>query len=168
MSEIYRLLKPGGYVELIELDCDFQRWGPWGQRGIECCKHYYSYCWHFKSWIFHFILFFCFLPVCSYIRSRDIDPTFGRHMHMLMSRAQLTPLHLSYVSMPLGRWGGKLGMLFAEDMLAATLALKPLIVDEHGSMSIDDFKKFREAVPDEWEQYQSFANYFTCFGRKEK
>ncbi|CAG8734811.1 7669_t:CDS:2, partial [Acaulospora morrowiae] len=86
IQELVRVLKPGGWIELFELECDGINNGP-------ISKKYVS----------------LFREACS---RRDLDPDLVFHLPQIITSTKgIDPTTLRQVSkiVPLGPWGGKLG-----------------------------------------------------------
>ncbi|KAI8055394.1 S-adenosyl-L-methionine-dependent methyltransferase [Syncephalis plumigaleata] len=78
-SEIFRMLRPGGYVEFVELDHDLIRPGPSAVT--------------IHDWIREKLLL------------QGIDLTVVRHIDQLLQMAGFTDIHRHTIEIPMGPWG---------------------------------------------------------------
>ncbi len=139
VSELIRVTRRGGWIELAESDQIIQRVGPamaqlaqWGaqwsqQRGIDT-------------------------QVCSRLPS-------------LLQSAGLTNIQSYRVDLPLGNWAGRIGNMTATDIYTYNRAIKPMLVKQLG-IQADLYDKLSQMMRQEWETYHSFFSfYITCAQR---
>lgn len=90
------------------------------------------------------------------MRRRDIDVEFVINCSDIALGAGFSELDHSFVSVPLGRWGGYFGKLMEED----ALILLPRLVEQ----KVDN--ETIEAVRDEFFEYRSYMDFHTTVLRK--
>ncbi|KAL1922998.1 uncharacterized protein VTP21DRAFT_9374 [Calcarisporiella thermophila] len=140
LSELMRVLKPGGYLEWTEQDLEFKRRGP-----------------IFTKWNDQ---------VLYSLRARDISPTLARSLQRhLQSTQSATNVRKTYVSLPIGRWGGRCGDLARSDFEAVMKALKPSLLIALG-ISSEDYDSMCEKSLVEFEEYKTYGNVYVCTAEK--
>jgi hypothetical protein len=100
--------------------------------------------------------------------SRGLDPR-----EQANTLAKLKPLdgmngQVNYRSIPIGVWGGRIGVLCRDDMINMLTKFQPAVYDYFGK-SDQDYDLFNgeiTTVMREMEQYKSFSNYFFCTAQK--
>lgn len=101
INELKRVTAPGGFIELVEMGASFSRPGPATER--------------FLSW-------------WTVIRaSRRIDASKMSELDLLLTQAQLTQVQKKVVTVPVGSWGGTLGTMLAQNILAGWPSMRPLV-----------------------------------------
>jgi len=101
LNEMARITKPGGYVELMEVDTNFLDRGPETVRLQEIYTE--------KS------------------LARGIDISILPKLDQILKESgYFSEVHADYRITPVGSWGGKIGELFAEDFFSAMEYAKPV------------------------------------------
>ena len=139
VKELVRVTRPGGMVELVEPDCIFQNAGP------SCAQ--------LQSWI---------ITACQ---KCDMDPTEVRQIELYLRAAGLINTKAEVVSLPIGQWGGRLGMTTAANMRAACLAMKPLVLQQVGINS-QEYDGFLDDMFKECEEHRSSFVVYVAYGQR--
>ncbi|KAI7887669.1 uncharacterized protein EV154DRAFT_520377 [Mucor mucedo] len=119
VRECVRIAKPGAFIEVVEMDLR----------------------------IYHHRLLSCTITqllnseVFKVIESKGLDPRLARNLQDLITQEDMHS-EIKYISLPLGVWGGKLGVLFRDDV-------HTLI--ESFQKEIAQFKEKQERTEDELE-----------------
>ncbi|KAI9480870.1 MAG: hypothetical protein EXX96DRAFT_538104 [Benjaminiella poitrasii] len=96
MTECLRICKPGGYIELMEMDMRIYH-----QRLLSA-----SITQQLNN------------EVVSAIESKSLDPRLARRLPDLFVNVSSLSTEAKYISLPLGVWGGRLGVMFRDDIHA--------------------------------------------------
>jgi SAM-dependent methyltransferase len=138
-SELVRVTRPGGYIELLEITDTFLQRGPatkqllaWWHKAEKLAGFRLSLLWHLDI----FLAQTSVVDICA------------------------QPLHI-----PLGAWGGRVGALFAKDLHSTFRALKGFYCT-HLSLDEEVFEQTVAALPQEWERYFTHYCFFLVYGRK--
>jgi SAM-dependent methyltransferase len=135
IEELARVTEFGGWISMIEMGNEFQQPGPATQQLL-------------TWWI-------------AYSGSQGIDTAISSRLDGLMrSVGGLRHVRRHVAQVPLGRWGGRLGQLMAQDMLAGIPSMR-----EPYQRVLDvnplHFDAVVNGLVGEWEKYRtSFAIYF--------
>ncbi|KAI7853422.1 hypothetical protein BDC45DRAFT_511196 [Circinella umbellata] len=143
IGEMMRLLKPGGYVEFVEYDILPKRSGPLFSRLFECVLHY--------------------------LKSQQKYLFQGPRLKRFLQESGFQDVKAEYVSIPVC-WGGYMGKLMYENILAGVRHLGPIIYQDLMKSDADfDEKHFEEYVDkafDECVEYKTFSNIHWAYGKK--
>ena len=139
VNELVRVTRPGGMVELVEPDCIFQNAGP--------------SCTQLQNWI---------IAACQ---KSGIDPAEVRQIEIYLRLAGLINTKAEVVSLPIGQWGGRLGMTTAANMRAACLAMKPLVLQQVG-ISSQEYDSLLENMFKECEEHRSSFIVHVAYGQR--
>ena len=139
VQELVRVTRVGGYIEIAESDLVAHNQGPAMQR--------------FSRWAFELI------------RSRGIDPQISTQVGNLLQRSGCVNLQMYKVNVPIGSWGGRIGVLSAADMKAFCFALKPGVVRRFG-VSSQQFDSEVAAVMHEWEENHSYFSFYVAYAQR--
>jgi hypothetical protein len=102
--------------------------------------------------------------------ARGFNPHLASQLSSLIP-AQAIPIVENYRSMPIGVWGGRLGVLFREDMMGVMFHAQKAVCEHFGR----DEKTWEEQVENELatissevEQHCSYSNfYYKCVQKPE-
>jgi SAM-dependent methyltransferase len=139
VNELVRVTRPGGIVELVEPDCIFQNAGP--------------SCTQLQNWI---------ITACQ---KCGIDPTEIRQIETYLRVVRLINIKAEVVSLPIGQWGGRLGMTTATNMRAACLAMKPLVLQQVGINS-QEYDGLLDDMIKECEERRSSFTIHIAYGQR--
>ncbi len=136
MEELKRVTCPGGWVELIEMGNTFHHAGPATTQ--------------FLNWW------------AAISASRGIDATKMAEIGLFLQRAGFSHIHTTTKRIPVGRWGGRIGHLLAQNILAGWPSIRPLAHTQLGVLP-DVFDEVIGRLEAEWNSaHTSYDVYFAC------
>ncbi|KAI8638508.1 hypothetical protein BD408DRAFT_453602 [Parasitella parasitica] len=139
LPELIRVLKPGGYVELVEPAGAIQDTGP-----------------NMSIWM---------MRLTVSLQSRDINIKIASQLDsMLEAIGKLDKIEASHHSAPVG-WYGKHGDIMLEAIERLFDATKPKLCEDW-SMSSPKYDKIVQAASAECRDFKSWLNIHYTFGRK--
>jgi SAM-dependent methyltransferase len=144
LSEIYRVLKPGGWFQLFEVE-------EWEKCGPELTK-------------FHNML-----TLLLTARGIGFWPSGGEKWQKYMAEAGFGDLQVSLHYAPVGKWAGEQGLPPQDNMLRLLRGCKKPIVDAGGFGIISGAKEFDDllaTVEKEYDSQQSTNRFIMICGRK--
>ncbi|KAI9013791.1 hypothetical protein CLU79DRAFT_768750 [Phycomyces nitens] len=147
VNECWRVCKPQGFVELIEMDMRMY----FGTILMDTTSQ------RLNSEVIHVI------------ESRSLDPRLARRLqdffHDLKQLGQSTS---AYTSLPLGVWGGRLGVMFREDVETLFNIFQPSVADlnDTSERSEQDMERQFEKINREMEQSRAFMNLHYAYAQK--
>ncbi|KAF7732076.1 hypothetical protein EC973_006331 [Apophysomyces ossiformis] len=141
IDELVRVLKPAGWIELVEGDSELHRPGPMTR--------------------------YCNDRLIHLMQSRMLDPHAGRRLNeRLMARQDLTNTKSTFISCPGGQWAGKLGQLTLHSWKAYYQALRPQICLS-SNISEDEYHDLLESCWREADEYKTFENVHFAYAQKQ-
>lgn len=141
VAELTRVTRPGGWIELVEAGDIYLNAGPaLGQ---------------FLSWS----------RVVS--GARGIDAGRVAYLDDLLVGAGLSHVEKHVHQVPLGRWGGRLGHMLAQDTIAVFEGLRGLYC-QAVPMSPEQFDATLAILPAEWNTYRTEFSIFAAYGQRQK
>lgn len=164
VKDCWRLLKPGGYIEILETDLTVHSPGPITMKLNEESK----------------------LCVCV-AKRQEPDPYFSFIVHEVSISRGLNPRRqadklselvpsdainrqVKYRSIPIGVWGGRIGVLCRDDMINMLTKFQPAVQDYYKRDNDSDakvaFNQGINTVLREMDQYKSFSNYYFYTAQK--
>ncbi|RUS13615.1 S-adenosyl-L-methionine-dependent methyltransferase [Endogone sp. FLAS-F59071] len=152
LAEAYRVLKPGGYVELVEIDVKVKGVGEFAARWFGL-QSYIKFN-HLPSY-----------PDKSIATSRSIDPRVFRRLPTLLSDAGLTVTLQETFNVPVGQWGGYIGESWAMDLEASARGLRVAFARE-GGVAGPEFDALLEGLVDEYKMMRGGLNIYVVVARK--
>lgn len=141
LSEMKRVTKPGGYIQLIEVDFYIQPLGEggglWRDQVLDQLK-----------------------------RKRDIDGRIACQLSNLLTEIGLIEIETRFVSVPVGSWGLDIGNLWEQNVEAFLEAARPFLVDLL-KVTDNQFRKDRKRLKEEWRngKVKPFNNIHVAWGR---
>ncbi len=139
VSELLRVTRRGGWIELAESDQIIQRAGPavaqLAQWGTQLSKQ------------------------------RGIDTQICSRLPLLLESAGVVNISSYRIDLPLGNWAGRIGNMTATDIFTYNRAIKPLMVKQLG-IHPDTYDRLSEAMRQEWETYHSFFSFYVTCGQR--
>ncbi|CAO3589574.1 unnamed protein product [Absidia cylindrospora] len=166
VSECWRVCKSGGFVEFTELDMRI-----YGSSGSGILVKRLNQ------------------QVVSAMKKRKLDPRLPRHLQDLFfkllvedqpasSRRRQTSYQVKYNSLPLGVWGGRMGVMFRDDIHDVLDALDvtttspvdddPSDKDDEQRLPEHDWKATTDVLDDELDSHMAFMNLYQIFAQKHK
>lgn len=138
LRELLRVTRRGGWIELVELGLGFFPQGPCLQQIVTWWQQ------------------------LSVARGMDASQLFllGRWLR----EAGALQVEQRTCWLPVGRWGGRLGQLLAQDLLVAAGTLEAPV--EGLGVSVARFHEILEGLAREWEEGQVTYEVYTAWGRK--
>ncbi|HEY3994187.1 MAG TPA: class I SAM-dependent methyltransferase [Ktedonobacteraceae bacterium] len=139
IRELVRVTRPGGWVELLEINNVFQNAGPETRR--------------LSEWI----------TTVSAALGFDANavPSIGRWL----KEAGLQRVETQDIVVPLGEWGGRAGALLKTDLLAGFDAAKAIYCAKT-STPVNVFENLVQTVAAEWEQYHTSYTFHASYGKR--
>ncbi len=138
LNELYRVTRPGGWVEVVEGHYGYEPMGPAAQR-----------------------IAGAMLPAMLH---RGIDPRMSAHLEQFLTNAGLQHVQTRVIKLPVGDWGGRLGQLAATDVLSFSQAAKPLLLAQ--GMSESDYAQLVEMMRRECEQLHYTWPFYIVSGQR--
>ena len=136
IRDLQRVIHPGGYLELVEMGTTFHQAGPATTQFLE---------W----W-------------ASISATRGIDASKLSGIGTLLEHAGCSQVQTRTEVIPVGSWGGRIGNLLAQDLLAGWPTVRPL-ADALLGVPSDEFNAVIGRLEKEWNAFQtSYEMYFAC------
>jgi SAM-dependent methyltransferase len=141
ISELVRVTRPGGWIELLELDWAVQPAGQATQRILDLMGRLG--------------------------RSRGLDTTgiIFRSLDQCLRRESLTDVVRRPFEIGLGEWDGRAGSLLLSDYRSGMTRLGP-VLQPHVELSADEYTELVRASLDECESLHSRFMFAIAYGRK--
>lgn len=136
VGELRRVTQHGGWIELVEMGNTFHAAGPATQQ--------------FLAW---------WIDISA---SRGIDASKMSQIGVFLKHAGLSALQTETKQLPVGGWGGCLGNMLAQDMLAGWPTMRPLAQSLLG-VSPESFDAVIGRLEAEWNTFHTtYEVYFAC------
>ncbi|KAG0352095.1 hypothetical protein BG005_008436 [Podila minutissima] len=141
MSELERITKPGGWIELVEID------GVGGNNGPHMTK-----IWEWLNLAF---------------AARGVDTTILSKPGLvaMMQEANMVNVSQEVLRLPTGNHGGKIGILLKENEQAFWSAITPAVIHTAG-VDEDEFEDAVHEAETEMEVYKSYHIFYIAIGQK--
>jgi SAM-dependent methyltransferase len=139
ISELVRVTRPGGYIELLEVTDTFLQRGPATKQLIAW--------WHQTERLAGFRLSLLW------------------HLDIFLEQAGVVDICAQPLHVPLGTWGGRAGELFAKDLQSTFRALKGFYC-AHLCLDEAVFEKTVATLCQEWEEQLTQYCFVLAYGRK--
>jgi SAM-dependent methyltransferase len=157
VKDCWRLLKPGGYIEILETNLAVYSPGPITKKLNEESKSIVL-----DPSMFINVFLYIVMQVAS---SRGMNPK-----DQVDNLSQLLPTdainqQAKYRSIPIGVWGGRIGVLCRDDMIHLLTRFQPAVKDYYGR-STNEFDQEITTVFREMDHYRSFSNYYFYAAQK--
>lgn len=138
MRELYRVTRPGGWVEVVEGHFGYEPMGPTAQRIADIM-----------------------LPA---LLSRGIDPRSSAAIDHFLREAGFRQVRMRSANLPVGEWGGRLGKLVAADVAAFNQSAKPLLLSQ--GLSERDIAQLDAAMLRECEELHCAWPFHIAYGQR--
>lgn len=139
IKEIMRILKPGGWVQLIEPDGKL-----WRLDGES--KAFYN----------------DLLAIASNI---GIDPSVAKRISEMMTSQGFEKVDSPRTSIPIGPWRGQLGKMMADDMTEGFIGAAQLFAPAL-EVTTDEYERLVRKMVDDCNRCTSYHNWYGNIGRK--
>ncbi|GLV60154.1 hypothetical protein KDH_69770 [Dictyobacter sp. S3.2.2.5] len=139
LQNLIRVTRPGGWIELVESDLICRRLGPQTAR--------------LGQWVHEISV------------RRGVDPSYPQRLGLQMQQMGLVNVSMQKVSIPLGRWGGHIGSMMLQDMMAVIKATRSL-VSAYAGISPEEYDRMTGTIFKEFEQYRSYSNFYVAYGQR--
>jgi hypothetical protein len=98
---------------------------------------------------------------------RGIDTAYSTQVGVLMQAAGLRDVHTREVDLPLGAYGGRVGMMNGVDLLTAMEALASLYMTQ-GITTAEEFKRTLQDARAEIDssRYQTISPFYIAYGQR--
>jgi SAM-dependent methyltransferase len=137
ISECIRLCRPGGFIEVMEMDLRIYH-----QRLL-------------SSSVTHLLN----TEVIKVIESKSLDPRLARRLQDLVIDP-ISSTQVKYISLPLGVWGGKLGVMFRDDVHSLIEAFQKDVAEykEKNTRTEDELDYKMDIMDNEMDSNHAFMN----------
>ena len=139
ISELVRVTRPGGWVELLESGDVYHRMGP-AQKHLK------------KIWD-------------AGIAQAGFDLSLMPLLNTMLIDAKLGGVKLEIIEVPLGKWAGHIGEMMGINIYHVTKGLKGLYTSTFG-MSPKTFDDIIAVLPEEWENNHTTYEFYIVYGQK--
>ncbi|RIA98481.1 hypothetical protein C1645_749988 [Glomus cerebriforme] len=137
IDEVRRVTKRGCFVEILELDLFIKNGTPYYEDNLG------------KIW----------KDICSF---KGYDPSRIINMDKFFDSSHFASVNLSKLSIPIGKYGGKVGELHAEQFVNGTNAVAAIIKDKL-NMSYEEIQIYLQDIVKELNLNQAYSNsYLIC------
>lgn len=141
LGELKRVTAPYGWIECVEMGNVFHHVGPATKQFLE---------W----WV-------------AISASRGIDASNMAHLGKFLQHAGLSHIKTETRTLAVGSWGGRLGNLLAQDMLAGWPTMRPLAFSVLG-VAHETFDAVMAQLEEEWNVYHTSYEVYCACGRRGK
>jgi ubiquinone/menaquinone biosynthesis C-methylase UbiE len=138
LSELYRVTRPGGWVEVAEGHFGYESAGPATQKLVE--------------------------SALAALLARGIDPRVGPLLGSQLGRAGFLSPQTRVAKLPVGAWGGRVGTLLATNLAEAHRSARPLVLSQ--GVSEAEWDALFNAMRQEWEQYHSLWPFYIAYAQR--
>jgi ubiquinone/menaquinone biosynthesis C-methylase UbiE len=138
LRELLRVTTSGGWIELAECGVEVHPLGP-------LTKQFFA--WGLDA-----------------SAARGLDARVVPYLDKHLSDAGTRNVRSKALDIPIGEWGGRIGTMMKQDLLAVLTSLKALYL-ERGATE-DAFAELLKQLPREWEYYHSKIRFFVFYGQK--
>ncbi|HLH61151.1 MAG TPA: class I SAM-dependent methyltransferase [Ktedonobacteraceae bacterium] len=139
VSELMRVTKPGGWIELVECGFGFKRAGPATMRYVEW--------WDQVG------------------RLRGIETASVAYLDRWLRDAGAKDVEKRILYVPVGQWGGRLGKMLALNMQNGWRGVRGMLCEQLG-ITTEQFDEVIYALPQEWEHNRTEYAYYIASGRR--
>jgi SAM-dependent methyltransferase len=138
MTELVRVTVPTGWIELVEADIDVYKGGSANKKMMD--------------W------------VVEASRRCGIDPHLGTRIGDFLHMMRLFAVEVRSISLPLGRWGGRIGRMMAANMMALSQGMKPRMIALMG-ISSEEYDQTCSQMQYEWEANRCKFTFHVAYGQ---
>jgi ubiquinone/menaquinone biosynthesis C-methylase UbiE len=138
LNELYRVTRPGGWVEVVEGRYGYEPMGPAAQ--------------HISD------------VMLIAMQKRGIDPRNSANLAQYLRAAGFQHVHTRAIKLPVGDWGGRLGQLAKTDVLTFSQAAKPLLRAQ--GMTESECAQLIDTMRRECEQLHYTWPFYIVYGQR--
>jgi ubiquinone/menaquinone biosynthesis C-methylase UbiE len=138
LNELYRVTRPGGWVEVVEGHYGYEPMGPAAQRISDV--------------------------MLNAMQRRGIDPRNSARLDQFLQKAGFQRVQARTLKLPVGDWGGRLGQLLVTDVLSFSQAAKPLLLAQ--GMSEAECAQLIETMRRECESLRYTWPFHIAYGQR--
>jgi SAM-dependent methyltransferase len=140
IKEMLRVSTPGGHLEIVEGNgITFTNTGPALSEILE--------------------------GVMLLAKRRGIDPTIPARLEVYLHQQGTADVEKQELTLPIGRWGGRIGALMEKDLLALIASFRTPFMAALGYKP-DKFDRLYQSVESEWNKLQTSFIFFIYTGKK--
>jgi ubiquinone/menaquinone biosynthesis C-methylase UbiE len=139
VNELVRVTRRGGWIELTEVSPFFQHSGLSTERLLGL--------------------------IVGAAQQRGLDMSISQHIGPLLSVSGLKRVGTSTQLIPLGKWGGQLGMMALADIQAIAQAMKPLVTAVTQTTP-EEYDSLAKQLEEEVEQYHTTFTFHMAYGQR--
>ncbi len=139
VRELVRVTRPGGWLELVEVDDRMQNAGPATARMQELVQ--------------------------MVSKSLGFDGEVIRHLGDLLIQEGLQSVEILPIPIAVGEWAGRVGSMMKRDFLAALTALRSRYCAQAG-LAENEFDALTAAMAEEWEVFHPSCTFYAMYGRR--
>ncbi len=142
LQELVRVTRPGGWIELVESDGIFTHVGSPGTANAQLFE------WGHNT-----------------LKPRGIDSLQVRNIPTMLETLPVENISTHPISVPTGRWAGRVGQMSLTNTQAALLGMKPLICAAN-TVSEEDFDRVLSQAFLEFEEHKSSLQFTITYAQK--
>ncbi|KAL1918631.1 uncharacterized protein VTP21DRAFT_2653 [Calcarisporiella thermophila] len=139
IQEALRILKPGGYLEIVEADYDLRRGGKAFRKLAD--------------------------GLYNAMRARDIDPSWANKIHLHFSLLGLEDIQSITVPFPIGEFAGNIGQLGRDNWMQFLHSLRPYLT-KIMYIATEEYDKLEQEIGRELKVHRNFLPIVSTYGRK--
>ncbi len=88
-----------------------------------------------------------------------------RHLAEMLTHEGVQAVETQPIPLALGEWGGRVGSMLKQDILAAAQALKGMCC-QRGFLSAEAFDQLVQAMAQEWEMSHASCTFYAVYGKR--
>lgn len=141
VADLARVVRPGGWVELIEVPWEIRRAGPAAQRLVDLTVE------------------------LTGSLGLDTTGTVYRNLQDYLSAAGLVDVERREIEVRVGRWGGAVGSLMVTDFRAGVTRVCE-VLQARGRLTADESRTLIQEAQEEWQHGQMAYPFAIAYGRR--
>jgi ubiquinone/menaquinone biosynthesis C-methylase UbiE len=138
IAELARVTRPGGWIEVSNTDTYMHNPGPAMKQLSE---------WGYGM-----------------SRAHGIDPLICSQISIFMQNVRIANVQTYRVDLPIGSWGGRLGIMAATDLQAFSHAIAPRVAHEL-HIDVREYQRLAQIMRQEWENNKSYFSVYISYGQ---